>query len=186
MKNNREFLDGIYKKAEILEREKFKRKKTYNNFIRYSSVAAILIILPLLLFNNQILRPNNIKAPIEPRIISIFEPISNFDDADYIIVGTTGKVKKDDVTILIDEIYYGDLVEDEIHLEGSSIASLFKKGKRNLLFLNNDGKYYLTYGENSIFRETEKNIFEDSQGNKYNMENIKNYIDRRQINEKNN
>ena len=84
MKNDREFLEGIYKKAEILEREKFKRRKTYNNFIKYSSVAAIFIILPLLLFNNQIFKSNNIDLPMEPRIMNVIDPISNFNDAEYV------------------------------------------------------------------------------------------------------
>lgn len=186
MKNNKEFLEGIYKKAEILEREKFKRRKTYNNFIKYSSVAAIFIILPLLLFNNQIFKPNNIDIPIQPKVMNIIDPIFNFNDAEYILIGTTKKVRKDDITIGIDEIFYGDLNEKEIHLDISNITTKFTKGEKSLLFLNKDEKYYPTYGEDSIFKGTENNVFEDSYGNKYDIKEIKNNIDRRQINEKDN
>ncbi len=187
MKNDREFLEGIYKKAEILEREKFKRRKTYNNFIKYSSVAAIFIILPLLLFNNQIFKSNNIDLPIEPRIMNVIDPISNFNDAEYVLIGTTKKIGKNNILISLDEIFYGDLGEKEIHLDTSNIMSIkFKKGERNLFFLNKDDKYYLTYGVDSMFKEIENNVFEDSYGNKYDLEDIKNNIDRRQINEKNN
>ena len=89
--------------------------------------------------------------------------------------------------ISLDEIFYGDLGEKEINLDTSNIMSIkFKKGERNLFFLNKDDKYYLTYGVDSIFKEVENNVFEDSYGNEYDIEDIKNNIDRRQINEKNN
>lgn len=181
MKNDKEFLEGIYKKAEVLEREKYKKNRVFNNFIKYSSVAAIFIILPLLLFNNQISKPNNIDTPIQPRIMNVMDPMTNFYEAEYILIGTTEKIDKDNITICIDEVLYGDISTDEIIIDVSNgvIADAFIIEEKNLLFLNKDDKFYLTLGIDSIFKETNNGVFEDSFGNEYNLKEVKNNIDRR-------
>lgn len=177
MKNNKEFLEGVYIKAKLLEKERQKKVKVYNNLIRFSSVAAIFIILPLLFLNNQLFGPkNNIKTP-EPRVMIANEPNANFTDANYILIGTINNVNEDIITIIIDNIIYGDIAENEIQFrlnnEGIEVSS-----NRSLFFLNKDkdNKYYLVNGSDSQFIEIERDVFVDNYGNKYTLEQIENNI----------
>ena len=56
----------------------------------------------------------------------------------------------------------------------------FKKGSKSLLFLQKEeGVYYLVNDGEGQFLEVEKDVFIDKQGNKYNIDDIKDNIDRR-------
>lgn len=181
MKNDREFLEGIYQKAEILQRKKLKKSNAYKSIMKFSSVAAILIILPLLMFNDQLQQPDSIAPPIHgPRTMNLIDPKANFFEAEYILIGTIEDSNESGVTVNVDNVFYGDISEDKIHLE--PMEGVFSKNQRNLLFLNKDegGMYYLIFGTESQFKEIKKDIFIDSNGDQYNFEDIKNNIDRRQ------
>ncbi|WP_313755734.1 hypothetical protein [Tissierella sp.] len=207
MKDNREFLEGIYKKAEVLEREKIKKSTIYKRYVKISSMAAaIAVIVPLILFRGQISVPKDYtEIPQIVRMFTINDPIVNFYEADYIVIGETKKINKSqyvkennyiytDITIGVDEIFLGDIHNDEIilRIKGgkvekekvfSQMEGEFKKGKKSLLFLQKEkGIYYLLNGDESQFLEIEKDIFIDKQGNKYNIDNIKDNIDRREVN----
>lgn len=202
MKNNREFLEGIYNKAEILEKERSRKETNYKRYKRFSSVSAIIILIPLLLFKEQIFQTTDYREISEPRIISINESKSNFIEADFIIIGETIKVKQSeyekeynyiytDVIISVDQVLLGDIDKKEIVLRVkggkvkkeklfSQMKGEFTKGSRSLLFLYKDEEiYYLVNNEDSQFIELEKDIFIDKMGEKYNLEDVKNNIDRR-------
>ncbi|TCU79274.1 hypothetical protein EV204_101253 [Tissierella praeacuta] len=207
MKANREFLEGIYKKAEVLEREKIKKSTIYKRYVKISSMtAAIAVIVPLILFRGQISVPKDYnEIPQIVRMFTLNDPIVNFYEADYVVIGETKKINKSqyvkennyiytDITIGVDEIFLGDIHNDEIilRIKGgkvekekvfSQMEGEFKKGKKSLLFLQKEkGIYYLVNGDESQFLEIEKDIFIDKQGNKYNIDNIKDNIDRREVN----
>lgn len=181
MKTNREFLNGVYQKAEVLEKEKNKKKRTYNSYLRYSSVAALFIILPLLLFSKQIINKDNVNMPIVPRTISIHSVEESFNTAEYILVGTIEKVKKNNIIVSIDESFYGDISLDKISIE--EYSKTFKKNNKYLLFLNKDENFYVL---DSMDYSVEEGLFGDTYGNKYDYEKIKDNIDRRILDEKNN
>lgn len=207
MKANREFLEGIYKKAEVLEREKIKKSTIYKRYVKISSMAAaIAVIVSLILFRGQISVPKDYtEIPQVVRMFTLNDPMVNFYEADYVVIGETKKINKSqyvkennyiytDITIGVDEIFLGDIHNDEIilRIKGgkvekekvfSQMEGEFKKGKKSLLFLQKEkGIYYLVNGDESQFLEIEKDIFIDKQGNKYNMDNIKDNIDRREVN----
>lgn len=204
MKDNREFLEGVYKKAEALEREKTKKRTTYRRYFKNSSIAAaIVIIIPLLLFIGENSVPKDYtEIPQMIRMLRVDDPMANFYNAQYIVVGKPKKIGKSqyvkednyiytDITIDIEEVFLGDIQKDEITLRVkggkvkkekvfSDIEGEFKKGKKSLLFLQEDkGIYYLVNGEESQFLEVEQDIFIDKQGNRYNLDDIKNNINRR-------
>lgn len=203
MKDNKEFLKGVYRKADLLEKEKFKRRVPYKGYIRYSSVAAIFIILPLLFFNRGIMIPYRDISSQEPRMISINDSIVNFADADFILIGET-KIIEDsifvkeenyiytDIIISVDQIFLGEIKKGQIkvRVDGgkvkkekllSEIKANFNKGERSLLFLYKDegNIYYLVNNSGSQFREVEDDIFIDYLGNKYGLEDIKKNINER-------
>lgn len=204
MKNNKEFLEGVYSKAKILEEERNKKNLLHKRYTRFSSIAAIIVILPLLVFKSQIYEPNNYKEiPQMVRMISIEDPQLNFLEADYIVIGETKKIYKSqyvkegnyiytDVAIHIDNVLLGDIDEDEIILRVkggkvkkekvfSMLEGEFEKGSKSLLFLYKDENniYYLVNGSESQFAEIEKDLFMDKSGNKYDLDYIKENIDRR-------
>lgn len=208
MKNNKEFLEGVYRKAEVLEKEKIskeepKRNIPYKKYIRFSTVAAIFIILPLLFFKSQMGVPYTDIGNLQPRIVSINDPISNFVESDFIVVGETKEIEDSiyvkegnyiytDIIISVDQVFLGEIGKDEIRIRVnggkvkkekvlSKMEGDFQKGERSLLFLykDGDGLYYLVNNGESKFKESEKDIFIDEFGNKYTLEDIKNYIDRR-------
>lgn len=184
MKNDREFLEGIYQKAEVLKREKLQKKFPYKMYIRYSSVAAILIIIPLMMFRGQIFNlKDEIETP-EPKITRMMmEPVDNFLESDYIVVGRIEeKIKYSeeltDVVIYVDNILLGKIKEEKIILSVPFyLSDEFKIGDRNLLFLYRlEDKYILLDGTNSQFKESKKDEFIDQYGNQYSLEDIKNNI----------
>ncbi|MDU5082715.1 hypothetical protein [uncultured Tissierella sp.] len=204
MKDNREFLEGVYKKAEKLERERVEKSRIYKKYAKISSMAAaVVIIVPLLLFKGQISVPKDYtEIPQIARRFTIDDPMTNFYDADYIIIGETKKIDKSqyikennyiytDITISVDQVFLGDIHKDEIVLRVrggkvekekvfSQMEGEFKKGKKSLLFLQEEeGLYYLVNDGEGQFLEVEKDVFIDKQGNKYSTDEIKDNIDRR-------
>lgn len=191
MKNDKEFLKGIYEKAEILEREKTQSNSIYKKYMKYSSVAALIIILPLI-FKSEILSPKNneIQTP-EPRIIMMNNPVSNFTESDYIVIGKIKEIDKGetkeesiDVIVSLEDKLLGDIYEDEIILKMPSyMEDEFKEGNRSLLFLYKDeNQVYKLFNEiDGQFIELVQNVFVDKLGNQYSLEDIKKNIDRRSL-----
>lgn len=204
MKDNREFLEGVYKKAEMLERERVEKSRIYKRYVKISSMAAaIVIIVPLLLFKGQNSVPKGYtEIPQIARMFTIDDPMISFHEADYIVVGETKKIDKSqyvkennyiytDITIGIEKVFLGDIHKDEIILRVrggkvekekvfSQMEGEFKKGSKSLLFLQKEeGVYYLVNDGEGQFLEVEKDVFIDKQGNKYNIDDIKDNIDRR-------
>lgn len=198
MKNNREFLDGVYLKAEDLKRD-IKKKSSFNiNHIRYSSVAALIILIPVLFFANSRLGYQEVPQISMARTIN--DPSLYFSEADFIVIGEIKKISEGtfvesdnyiytDIAISIDEVLLGKLGNQEIILRVnggkdkkervySPMEGEFNKGERSLFFLNRNDEetYHLTDGGDSQFIEVENNIFVDKLGNKYSLEEVKNII----------
>lgn len=197
MKNDREFLNGIYAKAEVLQRETDKTKKTYKKYYRFASMAALIILIPTLLFLNNDFGYKEIHPMT--RMISISDPSTYFYEADFIVIGKVKEVKNSkyveeedyiftDVVIIPDQVLKGDIKENEIvvRINGgkvrsekvySNMKSEFIKGKTSLLFLRtSDEDFYNLINDKSQFLEIENNIFRDELGNKYSLEDIENNI----------
>lgn len=208
MKNNKEFLEGVYRKAEILEKEKIskqepKRSIPYKKYIRFASVAAIFIILPLLFLNSGIMTPYTDIGIHQPRIMTINDPMSNYLGADFIIIGETKEIENSvyveegnyistDVIIAVDQVLLGEIENDVItvRVNGGKVKKAkvlsqmegdFNKDERSILFLYKGGEdiYSLVNNGDGQFKEIEKDIFTDKFGDKYTLEDIKDYIDRR-------
>lgn len=196
MKDNREFLQGIYEKANMLEEEKCRKYRLYKNFLRFSSVAALMIVIPLILIKMQVPQsniPSEIaqNAPKEIRMFTTNDPVSNFTNAEFIVIGRTKEVSKGspdntfiNLTIGIDEVFLGN-IDKEIDLKVSDFLNIdFKKNSRNLLFLyrGEENIYYLIDENTGYFKEREKDVFQDNLGNLYNTQDIKDNIKRRDLN----
>lgn len=207
MKDNKEFLEGIYRKAEILEKEKLKeepkRNIPYQRYIKFASVAAIFIIIPLILLNSGTLTPYTDIGSHQPRIMTINDPMTNFLGSDFIIIGETKEIKDSiyvkeenyiytDIIISVGEVFLGEIENKEItvRVNGGKVkkekvlANMegdFNKDERSLLFLQKHSEeiYFLVNNGDGQFKEIEKDIFIDKYGDRYSLEDIKNYIDRR-------
>lgn len=207
MKDNKEFLEGIYRKAEILEKEKLKeepkRNIPYQRYIKFASVAAIFIIIPLILLNSGTLTPYTDIGSHQPRIMTINDPMTNFLGSDFIIIGETKEIKDSiyvkeenyiytDIIISVGEVFLGEIENKEItvRVNGGKVkkekvlANMegdFNKDERSLLFLQKHSEeiYSLVNNGDGQFKEIEKDIFIDKYGDRYSLEDIKNYIDRR-------
>lgn len=188
MKNDREFLDGIYQKAEILEREKLqedsKKKSPYKKYIPYSSVAAMFILLPILLLSKEALSPGNELPGQEPMMIRMDEPGSIFIEADYLLIGQVEYIEKKsnegtmEIEISLEEILKGQIQEEKIIVEApSNMKDEFKEGDRSLFLLYKEDNIYKLLGEREgQFKEENSHMFIDRFGDKYRLEEIKNII----------
>ncbi|MDR7869391.1 MAG: hypothetical protein RIN55_00930 [Tissierellaceae bacterium] len=204
MKSNKEFLEGVYNKAKIMEEERKNKNYIYKKYLRFSSIAAIIVILPLLVFRSQIFESNDyVEIPQMARILELVDPQLNFLEADYIVIGKAKKIYKSqyveesnyiytDVDIQLENVLLGDIKENEILLRVkggkvkknkifSAMEGEFSKSNKSLLFLNKDenGVYYLVHGSESQFSEIDKDLFVDKTGNTYDLDIIKENIDRR-------
>lgn len=198
MKTDREFLNGVYAKAEVLQKETNKTNKPYKRYYRFASFAALIILIPVLFFANNNLGYKEIY-PMNARMISMRDTSTYFYEADLIVIGEVKEIKgskyieeKDyiytDIVIKPEEVLRGDINEKEItlringgkvksHKVYSNMESEFIKGKTSLLFLrkNEEGVYNLI-NDKSQFLEIEKNIFVDELGNNYSLRDIENNI----------
>lgn len=197
MKTNREFLNGIYAKAEVLEKEKNKRVKGPSMFYRMASIAALIILIPTIFLWNSNRGYEELASPTMVRTID--DPISYFGEADFIVIGKARKINESqyvkegnyiftDINMDIIEVLKGEINNGEIivRVSGgkvqseklkSKMDSEFIKGKNSLLFLSKDesGIYSLVNSE-SQFLESGSDLFKDKLGNEYTLEEIKNII----------
>lgn len=198
MKTDKEFLNGIYAKAEVLQRETNKTRNPYKKYYRFASMAALIILIPALFFANNNLGYKEIY-PMNIRMISVSDPSTYFYEAGSIVIGEVKEIKgskyieeKDyiytDIVIKPKEVLRGDINENEIilringgkvksHKVYSNMESEFIKGETILLFLRKDEEgFYNLISDKSQFLEIENNIFIDELGNEYSLEDIKNNI----------
>ena len=197
MKSNREFLDGIYSKAEELEKERTKPKRTRRIYYGIASIAAMIILIPTIFFWNSNIGYEEISSPMLVRTMN--DPSSYFLEADFIAIVNTKEIgishyEKENnyiytpVTLLIKETLLGEILESEIVLRvnggkvkkekvWSKIDSNFIEGKNSLVFLSKDENeiYRLVNGE-SQFEEVEIDLFKDKLGREYSLEEIKKII----------
>ena len=194
MKSNKEFLDGIYSKAEALENEGTKPVKNPRIYYRFAAIAAMIILIPTISFWNSHRAYEEISSPMVVRTIN--DPSSYFYDADVIVIGQTKEIAKSnyvkeenyiytDITFKVEEVLKGDVEVNDIILRvnggivkaervKAEMQSEFIEGKNSLVFLlkNEDGIYHLISSE-SKFEEVEKGLFKDKLGNDYKLEEIK-------------
>ncbi|TAH59844.1 MAG: hypothetical protein EWM50_07330 [Gottschalkiaceae bacterium] len=187
MKNDAEFLKGVYAKAESLSKEKEKYK--YNKYIKYSSVAALFILIPILLLQNII--NNNEPSPIEqpspisqPRTMSFGNIDYSFSNAEYILKGSVVSKTSDDdyveLKLSIDEKLFGNDINNEIIAYGSKeIVNFLSDGTDVVVFLyEQDGDYFIFNDSEGILIEHLPNTYIDIFGNEYSIEDITKNIDR--------
>lgn len=194
MKSNRQFLDGIYSKAEVLENERSKHYKAPRMNYRFASIAAMIILIPTIFFLNSNRGYQDIPSPMVIRTID--DPNLYTQQADYVFIGQTGEigeskyVKEDnyiytDVTFNIEEVLKGEVEDKNIIIRVSGgivkreklrgkLQTEFIEGKTSLVFLTKDEKgIYDLISSESKFEEIEKNLFKDKLGNEYKLEEIK-------------
>lgn len=198
MKTNREFLNGVYAKAENLQSEININKRNNKKYYRFASVMALVILIPTFFMLNNNLNYKEIQQGVMVRAMSN-DPLEYFNESDFIVIGETKDIGESryikhenyiytDMKIGIDQVLLGEIDDPEIvvRVNGgrvksdkvySKMESEFVQGKRSLLFLiqYEDGLYQLVGGE-SQFLEVEKDIFVDKLGNKYSLEDIKKNI----------
>ncbi len=170
MKTDREFLNAIYEKAKILEEKKINTRKKRNSFLQLSSIAALLILIPLVSFKDQILKPGPGKVnEIEPHEIRMFimDHEEYFSQADYIAIGEEVGIEAGKVNIEIQRSFLGD-INGLIELDQQEGFG----SKRVLLFLKGDGKTYSLLNEDSYFIEIGEDVFQDRLGNSLNIQDI--------------
>lgn len=194
MKSNREFLDGIYSKAEALQNETRKPYKTQRIYYRFASIAAMIILIPTIFFWNSNRGYEEIPSPMMIRTID--NPNSYFQEADFVLIGETEKIAESkyvkegnyiytDITFKIEEVLKGEIDDKEVIIRAnggtvkskklrSKMLSEFIEGKTSLVFLSQDEKgiYHLISSE-SKFEEVEKDLFKDKLGNEYKLEQIR-------------
>ena len=194
MKSNKEFLDGIYSKAEVLENERSKPYKAPRLNYKFASIAAMIILIPTIFFWNSNRGYEDISSPMVARTIE--NPNSYFQEADFIIIGQTEEIEESkyvkeenyiytDITFKIEEVLKGEVENEDIILRvnggivkkeklRSKIQTEFIEGKTSLVFLSQDEKgiYHLISSE-SKFEEVEKDLFKDKLGNEYKLEQIR-------------
>ena len=198
MKSNRDFLDGVYSKAEEIRLNNNIKTMINKKYIRYSSAAALIILIPMLFFANSRLGYREIPQISMVRTLS--NPSSYFNEADLIVIGEIREIGKStyveeenyiytDITISLDEVLLGEFKAKEIILRVnggkdkkakvySPMEGEFNEGERSLFFLikSDEKLYQLIHGKDSQFIEIENNVFVDKLGNKYSLEEIKNTI----------
>ncbi|WFA07777.1 hypothetical protein [Tissierella sp. Yu-01] len=185
MKNNADFLKGVYEKAEILSKKKEQEKYKYNKYLNYSSIAALFIIIPIMLFQSHINKNNNEPSPMDlPRTMAYGNIDYSFSNAEYILKGSIiSKIDDDsqvELRFLVDKNLSGDVVENEVTILGSKEILNFLSDYRNLVvFLyKQDNNFYLINDSEGILIEHLPNTYVDIFGNEYSLEEIINEIDR--------
>lgn len=197
MKSNREFLNGVYAKAELLEREKTKNVKPWRFNFRLASIAAMIILIPTIFFWNSDRGYEELSGPMIIRTID--NPVTYFQEADFIVIGETVKSNDSkyveegnyiytDIVFKLDEVLKGEISEEEIILRvnggkakkeklKSEMESQFIKGEESLVFLmlDENGTYSLINSE-SKFEKVAEDLFKDKMGNEYKLEEVKNII----------
>ena len=196
MKSNRSFLEGVYSKAEILQKEVNKQRLRKKMYYRFASVAAMIVLIPTIYFMNNNLEYREIQKPMYIRTVD--HPLSYFDEAEFIVSGQTKEIKESryikdrdhiytDIVYTIDKVFLGNMEKTEIviRVDGGkvkservyqNIESKFIEGQRSLVFLyEEEGIYYLVRGD-SQFTQIERDEFIDKQGNYYDLEKIEEII----------
>ncbi len=206
MKTDKEFLNGIYMKADILEREKNQPKVKKSIFSSRSfkfatALAAIVLMIPTY-FSLKGNFDHYEELPKLARAIFLEDPMANYYDAEYIVVGRVKRIHKSeyveegnyiftDIDIEVEESLLGSVDEDNIILRASGgqvkskklfskLEGNFNKNKRYVFFLVKYGEdYELLMGEASQYKDTGNNSYIDIYDNTYSLEEIKKLIDGR-------
>ncbi len=195
MKSNREFLDGMYSKAEVLEKQRIKPYKAPRFNYNFAALAAMIILIPTIFFWKGNTGYQDITSPMMIR--NIEDSSSYFQEADFVLTGITEKIdesiymKEDnyiytDINFKIEEALKGEIDSKDIIIRvnggmvkkeklKSKIEGKFIKGESSLVFLSKDeqGIYYLISPE-SQFEQIKEDLFKDKSGNEYSLEKLKN------------
>lgn len=180
MKDNREFLDGIYAKAKILEEEKRKKNTRTRYYLQLTSVAALLILIPFFAFKDNILGNQPIETRLRPgQEISAFslEDEDYFLESDYIALGKvldSTNLEGEKMRIEIKKTFLGR-TEKLIMVEGLEEY----RGESLLLFLKEEKTSYSLVEEQSFFIEIKEDVFQDSHGNIFTIQDIEDNIRRK-------
>ncbi len=184
MKSNEEFLKGIYEKAEIINSEKKVYSRKPNRYLKYSSIAALFIIIPVLLIQGNLSKelPPDVKGP---RVMSYGNIDQGFLEADQILSGTVvdKRIEETEIKISVDvnEVLYGSEAEENIIVYGAENISdsLVLEEEYIYLLYKQDKKLYLYNDIEGLLINDNSGSFIDVFGNRYTIEDILNNIDGR-------
>jgi hypothetical protein len=186
VKNNADFLKGVYEKAEILskQKEKEKDKYKYNNYLKYSSIAALFIIVPILLLQSNIFKDNEPSPINEPRIMSLGNIDYSFANAEYILKGSIASMTSLDSQVelefIADKKLFGEKIADGVTILCSEeVLSFLSDYNDVIVFINKqNGNFRLYNDSEGILIEHLPNTYMDIFGNEYSLEEIIKNIDR--------
>lgn len=173
MKSDRDFLNGIYHKAEVLKKLDYAEKKPNLKLNSKWLIAAatLTLVVSLNIYNNtstpmKIQADNSRQTPSAARFINSIDIASLTEDADIIVRAKVNKIHKSvyennilttTVELSSKEILKGTLENKNIDLVVMGgfdkksntyvdYEAIFDRNEDTLLFLNKiDGKFYLTY-----------------------------------------
>lgn len=188
MKTDKEFLDEVYEKARMLERDKDKKPLHHRRSMRgYALAAAALVIITIfplskLKGNTQKVEPYNLASVSRTLPVSGEEQklIEQLDRSDIVVEATANGIQKDMTNLSIEKIYKGDYNSRTIDVK-FSVEFLqkheIKKGTRMILFLEKSGDGYRAASEDSdVYMCSDKDEFVNSLSNKVSTSQLKNMI----------
>ncbi|MDX9916595.1 MAG: hypothetical protein RBT15_01110 [Gudongella sp.] len=186
MKSNEEFIRGIYVKAELLEIQNKKPEKNFNRYIKIASIAAIVVLMPLLALNSGIFKKEDLpNLAAVPRTLSLGDTQANIEDAEMIVVADIDSVKAQEDSMSMDvkvlQVLSGAVEDDKLSVE-LPFTTIDYEGRKKvilLLFKDYEGKFEILNGEQGILIHTQHNLYYDFFGDQYSLEEIKDIIDRR-------
>jgi hypothetical protein len=186
MKNNADFLEGIYKKAEILSAKKATQKHT--PYIKYSSIAALFILVPLFLLyqNSGADQDPQATALQTPRTMSLGNMDFIFTHAEYVakgtIVSTTATNDFLELRLSVEDTLFGPALSKEILVLGDlhSLGILETQFPVVAFLYKQEDTYYLLGDREGLFIQDSQNTYRDALENKYSIEEIYQKLDRSQ------
>lgn len=184
MKNNEEFLRGVYEKAEILKNEGRAKKKKPSMYLRYSSIAALFILIPILMMQGN-LKEDTPLAINEPRVMSYGNIDQSFLEADYILMGRVeGKSVESnevEISIKVEEDLLGKQLMDTIVVNGADFISdgIIVNQMYIFLLYEYEGRLHLYKDLEGLLVKDDSDSFIDIFGNRYSVEDLINNIDGR-------
>lgn len=184
MKNNEEFLRGVYEKAEILNNEGRVKEKKTSIYLRYSSIAALFILIPILIMQGN-LKEDTPLIINEPRIMSYGNIDQSFLEADYIVMGRVEGISVEnnevEISIKVDEDLLGKQLMDTIVVNGADFISDGIIVNQIYIFLlyEAEEQLYLYKDLEGLLVKDDSDSFIDIFGNRYSVEDVRNNIDGR-------
>ncbi|MCR3955809.1 MAG: hypothetical protein NUK57_05880 [Gudongella sp.] len=180
MKTDKEFLKGVYEKVDMLERESIENKPGFGIFLKYSSVAAIFILIPLLYMMTQGNPATPQDIPLEvagPRVRSSENTNWILEYADTIVTGVVEKRVSENgnqILIRVASVVRGQVSEDSI-LVSDNLEYKGEFAGREAMFLleNTHDGYSLINGMEGVLYKDAPGLYVDVFGQRHSEEKLR-------------